>query len=159
MCMFICCSCPSPVWWTRQAISLFHPLHLLSGGSAFSQALPRVLYWLLCFQLAKRQKRKWETKKTSGASHLHIPICQNSGTWPQSNCTGSWNMKCSSIQKEKNSIGGHLNNLCQALHYIKTIVQTQNVCLLVPVSPMSAMGTGHQEDASWGKVGVALNLS
>ena len=159
MCMFICCSCPSPVWWTRQAISLFHPLHLLSGGSAFSQALPRVLYWLLCFQLAKRQKRKWETKKTSGASHLHIPICQNSGTWPQSNCTGSWNMKCSSIQKEKNSIGGHLNNLCQALHYIKTIVQTQNVCLLVLVSPMSAMGTGHQEDASWGKVGVALNLS
>lgn len=132
MCMFICCSCPSPVWWTRQAISLFHHLHLLSGGSAFSQALPRVLYWLLRFQLAKRQKRKRERKKISGASHLHIPICQNSGTWPQSNCTGSWNMKCSSIQKEKNSIGGHLNNLCQALHSYKDN-RADSECL--PVGP------------------------
>ena len=33
---------------------------------------------------------------------------------------------------------------------IKTILQTQNVCLLVPVLPVSATGTGQQEDTSRG---------
>ena len=76
-------------------------IYLLSGSSAISQDLPRILYWVLCFQLAKRKKRKRERERTSGASHLHIPICQNPGTRPQSNCKGSWNMKCSSASRKR----------------------------------------------------------
>ena len=102
--MFIYYSGPRPTWSTRRVLSsTLCPVdsctfYLVAGP--FPRTLPESCVGFSAFS----QLREREIERMSGVPHLHIPTCQKPVTWPQSNCKGSWDVKCPSAPRKRKQL-------------------------------------------------------
>lgn len=110
------------------------------NSSAIPLDMPRFLCWTFCFQLAKRER---EIGGISRATLLHIPICQNPVTRPQSTCKGSLDMKCSSASKKRKQRWWHPDNLPRF-----SLLYTQFCRLRMPSCWSQVTHTGQQKETS-----------